>query len=102
MDVKNSLLNRYLNVEIIEDVNDVNDMDGVNDKGDHVEVIKDIEIDVNNMDAVILKENRNLIIIQSYVDNIMFRGRSSKILYDFVLPMQSYYNSNLLTLFVFK
>ena len=89
MDVKNSLLNRYLNVEIIEDVNDVNDMDGVNEKGDHVEVIKDIGNDVNNMDDVILKDNRNLIIIQSYVDDIMFRGRSSKMLYDFILPMQA-------------
>lgn len=39
MDVKSSLLNRYLNVEIIEDVND---MDGVIEKSDHVEVIKDI------------------------------------------------------------
>lgn len=41
------------------------------------------------MDDAILKDNRVLMIIQIYVDDIIFQGMSSKMLYDFVQQMQA-------------
>lgn len=47
MDMKNAFPNRYLNVEVNQDVsNDVSDMDGVIEKDDYVKVCHDTSIDV--------------------------------------------------------
>lgn len=83
MDVKSVFPNRYLTMEISQDVNDINDIDDVIETYCHVEVSQDDGIDVNITEGVIVKDNGNLIIVQIYVDDIMFRGMPSKMVYHF-------------------
>lgn len=66
MKVKSAFLNRYLKVEVNHDVSN----------------------DVNNMEGVIVKDNGIPMIVQIYVDDIMFWRMSNKMLDLFFQQMQ--------------